>query len=113
MKRLVQTSLALAVFVSGCAKHPSDVPAARVDMIHYQSMDCATLTAKLSTTERRLADLTSTQTEAWVVDIIYPPGAFIGSPEADLAKAKGERLALREKIHEKKCGAPNYEWHGQ
>ena len=94
---------ATMALLTGCAKHPDDIMAARVDTLPYQSMDCAALRSKLASTETMLAEEVSAQKVAWAIDMALPVVAGAGNRETQVATLRGERLTIRETLVAKKC----------
>jgi len=92
-----------ALFLAGCAKHPDDIPAARVDALPFQMMNCEQLKDKLSTTDHALADEISTQKTLHVIDMALPIVAGTGSRETQVANLRGERLTISETLAAKRC----------
>lgn len=94
---------ATMALLTGCAKHPDNITAARIDALPYQSMDCAALRSKLASTEKTLADEVSDQKVAWAIDMALPVVAGAGNRETQVATLRGERLTIRETLVAKKC----------
>lgn len=104
MKITVGVVFVVGVTVAGCAKHPDDILAARVDMLPVKAMSCAELGAKAAMVDRALAEDTDTQKTLWALDILVPiPTGQVFNRETSIAALRGERLAIREVQADKRC----------
>jgi hypothetical protein len=113
-------ALALAANLAGCATQPSNVQAAYVSSMKYDSYDCKRLMREAEEVDTRLRQVTGTlqskaNTDAALMTvglIIFWP-ALLALPatggkaeEQELAHLKGEAEAVTRSLKEKDCDVP-------
>jgi len=107
----------LAIFaVGGCASKSSEVTAAYISPMTYQSYNCQQLAAEAQRVSAKAAELTGAQDEKRTNDqiataaaiVIFWPAAFFvggdGQVAAQLAQLKGQIDAIENTSIQKKCG---------
>jgi hypothetical protein len=113
-------AVAFAVQLSGCATQPSNVQAAYVSTMKYDTYDCRRLMREAEEVDIRLRQTTGTlQTKATTDAVLMTVGLIVfwpallalpatgGKPEElELAKLKGEADALIRALKEKDCDVP-------
>lgn len=115
MNKIVATALACAL-VAGCATNPKDISPSYVSPVLYQGLTCDQLRAEAEGVSQRVAvaygQQKSQQTKDAVATtvglvIFWPSLFFIGgdkSPAGDVARLKGEMLAIEQANTAKQCG---------
>lgn len=113
MKKLLLIS---AVFVSACASHAHEIPAAYVSPLQYQDYSCKQISAELQRVSSRAEEVAHSvnknadgdSTAMAVGLILFWPALFFidgDSPQAqEYARLKGEYEALEKTGVEKSCG---------
>jgi hypothetical protein len=106
----------MAVALGGCAKDASQVGAAYVSPIIYESYTCTQLTEEAQRVSAKAVDLTGTQNQKATNDavgmavgvIVFWPALFMikGNDEttAELARLKGTMDAIEQVSIKKQCG---------
>jgi hypothetical protein len=98
----------LVLFLTSCANSPSSIAPASVASAEYDHLSCDQLAAKLSSVSASLEDAIEKQNSAQAADaftvflILIPVSALAGDNEAEVARYKGEKLALQRSI-ERRC----------
>jgi hypothetical protein len=117
MKSIYRTTaiITLAAFVSACASKGADVTASHVPSSRYATADCERLTRDLldarTARDSMSAQLDSAaQKDAGLVAVsiilFWPAAFFVGQDkgkEAELARLKGEVIALERALDDKRC----------
>lgn len=118
MKRLVVTTVSLAIALSGCATASKDIASADVSPLQYNPYDCTQLQAEAVRISGRVSQLGGRLDEAANNDkvimgvgmILFWPALFaLGgtkAQEAEYARLKGEHDAVQRAMIEKKCAVP-------
>jgi hypothetical protein len=115
MRVAIATAVA-AVFVSGCASKSSDVTAAYVSPLQYETLNCRQLAEEARRVSARAALAAGAQdsqatkdtvaTTAAIV-VFWPAAFFIGGDKqnaAELSRLKGEMEAIEQASVRKQCG---------
>jgi hypothetical protein len=109
-------ALAAALLLAGCASRSSEITAAYVSPITYQSHNCQQLAAEAQAVSAKAAELsgaqdqkrTSDQIATGVAIVVFWPAAFFvggdGQVAAQLAQLKGQMNAIEQSSIQKKCG---------
>jgi hypothetical protein len=102
--------------LSGCASRSSDIAAAYVSPLQYQSFSCAQLTEEAARVSARAAVASGVQDQNATNDtvattaavILFWPAAFLikgnGANAQEVAQLKGDMDAIEQANIEKKCG---------
>lgn len=99
---------ALVFALAACAKSPSSIPPAAVSSEEYASLSCRQLGLEMAQATERLKEAEQKQNEAQVADaltvflVLVPVSSLSGDSESDVARYKGEKLALERAIR-KRC----------
>ncbi|GHD45612.1 hypothetical protein GCM10017083_13770 [Thalassobaculum fulvum] len=107
MTALVATA-ALAT-LAGCAKSPSSIAPASVSSNEYDHLTCKELQREQREVDLKLADATSRQNSAQTADavgvflVLIPVSALTGDAEGDVARYKGEKIAIERSITRRDC----------
>jgi hypothetical protein len=103
--------------ISGCATQPSNVVATHVSSLKYDQVDCRRLGMEAADVESKLSTTTTSlqskaNTDAMLIGaglILWP--FFLGTmatggkaEEQELAKLKGEKIAIEQASLNKNCG---------
>jgi len=108
MKKLL-LPIVLALTVSACAKTPSSIPPVAVSSSEYSNLSCKGLTKEYKDVSAKLEEAEEKQRgkvagDAIVVFLILiPPSSMAGDYEADVARYKGEKIALERALGKKGC----------
>jgi len=116
MKRTIITLAAVAA-LTGCASKPSNIEAAYVSPVKYDSFTCAQIQQETAAVERRVNDLRESldreaKADAWQMGVglvLFWPALFAleggdGAEAALYSQLKGEAEALRVAHLKKNCG---------
>jgi outer membrane lipoprotein-sorting protein len=114
--RVAIATVVAALFVSGCASKSSDVTAAYVSPLQYETLNCRQLAEEARRVSARAAVAAGAQdsqatkdtvaTTAAIV-IFWPAAFFIGGDKqnaAELSRLKGEMEAIEQASVRKQCG---------
>lgn len=114
--RVAIATVVAALFVSGCASKSSDVTAAYVSPLQYETLNCRQLAEEARRVSARAALAAGAQdsqatkdtvaTTAAIV-IFWPAAFFIGGDKqnaAELSRLKGEMEAIEQASVRKQCG---------
>lgn len=123
MSKSTKSTYALTVFIAtamtlnGCATQPSNVAASHVSSIKYDNVDCARLAIEASDVEQKLSSTTARLQSAANSDAGLVAAGFLFFPlwfgtaatggkaeEQELARLKGEKIALDGVSLRKNCG---------
>ena len=108
--------LSAALALAGCASRSSDIVAAYVSPLQYQSFSCAQLQEEAARVSARAAIAAGTQDQNATNDtvattaavILFWPAAFLikgnGANAQEVATLKGDMDAIEQANIEKKCG---------
>jgi hypothetical protein len=114
MKRTI-ASITLAAFVAGCATQGANVTSSYVPASRYSSATCESLAVDLVNATQAETALSGSLDSAANKDaalvavgliLFWPALFFVGqdkTKEAELARVKGERIAIQRAMSEKKC----------
>lgn len=108
MIKYVLISLA-AVMLAACAKTPSSIAPIAVASAEYNGQSCRQLTAELVTVSAKLEEVEQKQRNkvagdaAGVFFVLIPPSALTGDFAADVARYKGEKIAIERALKKAKC----------
>jgi len=100
--------------LAGCAANPKDIPPAYTGTAQYEAMDCAGLTTQIVAVEsqldsaiRRQAHAVNTNVSMSVMfGVLGAAATQSKGTEAEVARLKGERLAIRDAAARKSCTLP-------
>jgi hypothetical protein len=107
---------ALAALAASCASKSSEIVAAYVSPIPYQSYTCQQLGMEAQAVSAKAAELsgvqdqkrTNDQVATGVAIVVFWPAAFLvggdGQVAAQLAQLKGQMNAIEQASIQKKCG---------
>lgn len=99
----------LTVLFSACAKRPHDIAPDPVPRASFERMDCAGLTGKLQATQAeldkytRLQDSKADNDAMGVLLLGLPLSKLTGDHERDIARLKGELIAMKDAQASQKC----------
>ena len=108
--------LVMGIVLSGCASKSSEITAAYVSPISYQSYTCQQLGMEAQAISAKAAELsgaqdqkrTNDQIATGVAIVVFWPAAFLvggdGQVAAQLAQLKGQLNAVEQASIQKKCG---------
>ena len=114
--RLILTTIVAAAALGGCASKSSEISAAYVSPISYQSYTCQQLGMEAQAISAKAAELsgaqdqkrTNDQIATGVAIVVFWPAAFLvggdGQVAAQLAQLKGQLNAVEQASIQKKCG---------
>jgi len=114
--RLILTAIAVAALLGGCASKSSEITAAYVSPITYQSYNCQQLGMEAQAISAKAAELagaqdqkrTNDQIATGVAIVVFWPAAFFvggdGQVAAQLSQLKGQLNAVEQASIQKKCG---------
>lgn len=114
MKHLI---LAPVLIVAACAQAPQDIAPTPVSPVIYRGLNCSEINNEAIRINNQLVDLTGKQTKAAGTDaamtavslvLFWPAAFFIGSAGdhgADIARLRGELMALSDASKAKGCTA--------
>lgn len=115
MRRLTVAALAACIAITGCATASSDIAAAYVSPVQYQTYDCDQLAAESGRLSGRATQLGARLDQAAANDkaitgvalLLFWPAAFaLGGTkgqEAEYAQLKGQADAVQQAAVAKKC----------
>jgi uncharacterized protein YceK len=114
--RLILLIVIVALSLGGCASKSSEISAAYVSPIPYQSYTCQQLGMEAQAVSVKAAELsgvqdqkrTNDQVATGVAIVVFWPAAFLvggdGQVAAQLAQLKGQMNAIEQASIYKKCG---------
>ena len=114
--RLILATIVAAVALGGCASKSSEISAAYVSPISYQSYTCQQLGMEAQAISAKAAELsgaqdqkrTNDQIATGVAIVVFWPAAFLvggdGQVAAQLSQLKGQLNAVEQASIQKKCG---------
>jgi hypothetical protein len=114
--RLILPTIIVAAALCGCASKSSEITAAYVSPIPYQSYTCQQLGIEAQAISAKAAELsgvqdqkrTNDQIATGVAIVVFWPAAFLvggdGQVAAQLAQLKGQLNAVEQASIQKKCG---------
>jgi hypothetical protein len=114
--RLILTTIVAAAALGGCASKSSEIAAAYVSPISFQSYTCQQLGMEAQAISAKAAELagaqdqkrTNDQIATGVAIVVFWPAAFLvggdGQVAAQLAQLKGQLSAIEQASIQKKCG---------
>jgi hypothetical protein len=114
--RLILTTIVVAAALGGCASKSSEISAAYVSPIPYQSYNCEQLGMEAQAMSAKAAELagvqdqkrTNDQIATGVAIVVFWPAAFLvggdGQVAAQLSQLKGQMNAIEQASIQKKCG---------
>ena len=95
--------------LAGCAKSPSSIAPASVSSNEYDHLTCKELQREQREVDLKLADATTRQNNAQTADavgvflVLIPVSALTGDAEGDVARYKGEKIAIERSITRRDC----------
>src|SRR5262245_45521104 len=114
--RLILPIITVAAALGGCASKSSEIMAAYVSPIPYQSYTCQQLGMEAEAVSAKAAELagvqdqkrTNDQIATGVAIVVFWPAAFLvggdGQVAAQLSQLKGQMNAIEQASIHKKCG---------
>ena len=114
--RLILTTIVAVVALGGCASKSSEISAAYVSPISYQSYTCQQLGMEAQAISAKAAELAGAQDQKRTNDaiatgvaiVVFWPAAFLVSGDsqvaAQLSQLKGQLSAVEQASIQKKCG---------
>ena len=114
--RLILTTIVAAAALGGCASKSSEISAAYVSPISYQSYTCQQLGMEAQAVSAKAAELAGAQDQKRTNDaiatgvaiVVFWPAAFLvggdGQVAAQLSQLKGQMNAIEQASIQKKCG---------
>jgi hypothetical protein len=118
MKTKAIALVLLAAFASGCATRPANVAPTAVSSLRYDERTCKVLLREAEDVGQQLFDAsarldtkaTNDAVAMGVGLILFWPALFIVGGgqglEQEVARLKGEQIALNRKLLQQDCGAP-------
>jgi hypothetical protein len=112
----IRFAMVVAALLGGCASKSSEITAAYVSPIPYQSYTCQQLGMEAQAISAKAAELsgaqdqkrTNDQIATGVAIVVFWPAAFLvggdGQVAAQLAQLKGQLNAIEQASIQKKCG---------
>lgn len=112
MRHAIAFAAILSLGVAGCATKPSRIAPLNVSPLVYGSKSCAEVAELAAKTDASLQEMIVRQNRARKTDTIgvimlgLPMGSITGKDrEADVARLKGEKIALEQAAKDKGCPA--------
>ena len=108
MKKLI-LPICLAMLLSACAKTPSSIAPMAVSSSEYTDLSCNQLTSEFTSVSAKLAEAESNQRDKVAADavvvflVLIPPSSMTGDYEADVARYKGEKIAIERALDRNGC----------
>jgi outer membrane lipoprotein-sorting protein len=114
--RLILTIIIVALSLGGCASKSSEISAAYVSPIPYQSYTCQQLGMEAQAVSAKAAELSGVQDQKRTNDaiatgvaiVVFWPAAFLvggdGQVAAQLSQLKGQMNAIEQASIHKNCG---------
>jgi hypothetical protein len=108
LKKLV-LPICLALALAACAKTPSSIPPVAVSSSEYSGLSCNQLTSEFTAVSAKLAEAESKQRDKVAADavvvflVLIPPSSMTGDFEADVARYKGEKIAIERALDRNGC----------
>lgn len=102
-------ALVAILTVSACAAPPSRIAPVAVATSEYDGFSCAQLASELSRVSADLEEAERRQRNAVAGDaltvflVLVPASAVAGDSEAEVARLKGEEIALRNALSRRSC----------
>ena len=99
----------VAMTVSACAQTPSSIAPMAVASAEYDNLSCSQLTAEYTSAVAQLSEAEENQRGSVAGDaigvflVLIPPSAIAGDYAADVARYKGEKIALERSLDRKSC----------
>ena len=99
----------IAVTLAACASPPSKITPMSVSSSEYENLSCTELVRTLSATSTKLSEFETKQRNKVAADevteffFLIPVSAIAGDYEADVARYKGEKLAIERMMTRKNC----------
>lgn len=100
---------AAALLLGACAKTPSSIAPVAVSGSEYASLQCNQLRNEYTQVSAQLSEAEGKQRGAVAADaagvflVLIPPSALMGDHEADVARYKGEKIAIERQIEQRNC----------
>ena len=98
-----------APIISGCAKSPSSIAPMAVASAEYEHLSCKKMRAEQRDIKQELMLAVRDQNNAQVADaatvflVLIPASALVGDAEADVARYKGELIAVERAMDRNGC----------
>jgi hypothetical protein len=98
-----------ALALTACAKPPSSIAPMAVASSEYSSLSCSQLTAEYTAVSNRLVEAEAQQRDKVAADavvvflVLVPPSSMTGDFEAEVARYKGEKIALERALDRNGC----------
>lgn len=98
-----------AAFLSACAKSPSSIAPMAVASAEYEHLSCKQMRKEQGSIKQKLMLAVRHQNNAQVADaatvflVLIPASALVGDAEADVARYKGELIAVERAMDRKDC----------
>ena len=105
----IMFTLVIAVVLSACASPPSRIAPVAVATSEYDGLSCSQLASELSRVSTNLAEAERRQRNAVAGDaftvflVLVPASALAGDSEAEVARLKGEEIALTNSLARRSC----------
>jgi len=114
MKKILATTLAITIAVSGCATSSGQVTASYASPLAYNSYDCSQIASETARLQGRMTELGGKIDKAADNDkvltgvalvLFWPAVFFLGNKqqEAEFGRYKGEYEAIQQAAIAKKC----------
>jgi len=116
MSKQIIAAVAVAAVVAACASKSSDITAAYISPVSYQTYTCQQLGLEAQNVSARAAVVAGAQDQkrsndqvaTGVAIVIFWPAAFLvggdGPMAAELSQLKGQMVAIEQASIQKKCG---------
>jgi hypothetical protein len=116
MSKPIIAAVAVAAMVAACASKSSDITAAYISPVSYQTYTCQQLGLEAQNVSARAAVVAGAQDQkrsndqvaTGVAIVIFWPAAFLvggdGPTAAELSQLKGQMVAIEQASIQKKCG---------
>lgn len=107
MKKIL-TLLIMAISLNGCAQNARHIEASYISTARYDGWQCSKLTKEYRFVQQALIRVSKTQDDAAAADVLTV--ILVGRPvssggiKGQVSSLKGQRLALRQAIHDGGCG---------
>lgn len=110
MKLIKNIATVAALFaVAACASPPSKIAATAVASSEYSDLSCSKMVRELSVVSGKLEEAEQKQRNKVATDaatvflVLIPVSSMAGDYEADVARYKGEKLAIERAMSKKSC----------
>jgi len=103
------TALSAMLAVAACSSPPSKIAATAVPSSEYSDLSCSKMIRELSTVSGKLEEAERQQRNKVATDaatvflVLVPVSSMTGDYEADVARYKGEKLAIERAMSKKSC----------